>query len=60
MFDKFFTFIRRGVKEAILGGIDDANAEIRNRLEFREPITIEGEPETNGNGKATGRRKAVR
>ena len=58
MFDKLFQFIRRGVYEAILGGIDDAQAEVSHRLEAREPLTIEAQPTSNGtNGKAKARRR---
>ncbi len=57
MFDRMFQFIRRGVRDAILGGIDDAQAEIAGRFEAREPITIEAKP-TDGNGKPKARQKA--
>ena len=60
MFDRLFQFIRRGIRDAILGGIDDAQAEIADRLEAREPLTIEATPTTNGtNGKPKARRRAA-
>ena len=53
MFEKLFSYIRSNVKNAILGGVEDAQAELQARIEDREPITIEGpaaeeEPRTNG------------
>ena len=59
MFEKLFQFIRVNVKNAILGGIEDAQAELQARIDLHEPITIEGpaeeEPRTNGRA----RRKVV-
>jgi hypothetical protein len=54
MFEKLFQFIRQGVKAAILGGIEDAQAEMTQRIEAQEHLLIEGEaelPETNGRAK---------
>jgi hypothetical protein len=43
MFDKLFSFIRQGIKQAILGGIDDAQQELVHRVESKEPLVIEAE-----------------
>jgi hypothetical protein len=43
MFDRLFQFIRDGIKQAILGGIDDAQQELVHRVESKEPLVIEGE-----------------
>ena len=51
MFEKLFSFIRSGVKNAILGGVDDAQAELQARIEHREPLTIDADPEPKTNGK---------
>lgn len=56
MFDKLFQFIREGVKNAILGGVQDAHAELVSKVEANEPLVIEG----HTNGKATTKRKAVK
>jgi hypothetical protein len=43
MFEKLFAFIRANVKQAILGGIDDAQQELVHRVESKEPLVIEAE-----------------
>jgi hypothetical protein len=43
MFDRLFQFIRDGIKQAILGGIDDAQQELVHRIETQEPLVIEAE-----------------
>lgn len=61
MFEKLFAFIRSGVKNSILGGIEDANQEIQARLELREePIAIEDAKPTNRIAQTNGKRKASR
>jgi hypothetical protein len=62
LFDKLFGWIRHGVRDAVVGGLEDAMQELNGRdlppalaKAFREalPAPVEG-PE--GNGKATKRR----
>ena len=56
MFDKLFSYIRNGVKEAILGGFQDAHEELSRLSETGEPIAIEDKT----NDKTATRRKASR
>lgn len=52
MFERFFIFIRQGIKQAILGGIEDAQEEMTRRIDARpESLLIEADPETNGRTK---------
>lgn len=41
MFDKLFQFIRAGVRDAILGGFQDAHDELAKLVETGEPIALE-------------------
>lgn len=42
--DKLFSFIRDGVRNAIIGGIEDAQEEVQRRIEGQDPLLIEAEP----------------
>lgn len=59
MFKNLFAYIREGVKNAVLGGIQDAHEEITGRLEAPEVVTIETEAEAKSNGHQTARRKSL-
>lgn len=60
MFKNLFAYIREGVKNAVLGGIQDAHEEITLKLESPEVVTIETEVETESNGKSPKRRTITR
>lgn len=59
MFEKMFAWIREGVKNAVLGGIQDAHEEITGRLEAPEVVTIEAQAEPETNGHKPARRKSI-
>lgn len=59
MFEKMFAWIREGVKNAVLGGIQDAHEEITLKLEASEPITIEATVEPESNGHKTPKRRTI-
>lgn len=59
MFQTLFNFIRTGIKNAILNGIQDAQAEITGFLEVPEAKTIGATADVEPNGKVITRRKTV-
>lgn len=62
MFDRLFQHIRTGVRDAILGGFQDAHDELTRLVETGEPLPALESPDeaSKANGKATStRRKAA-
>lgn len=59
MFKNLFAYIREGVKNAVLGGIQDAHEEITLKLEAPESITIEATVEPESNGHKTTKRRTI-
>ena len=59
MFDRLFAFVRQGIKNAILGGIEDAQAEIQGRIEDRQPLVIEADHPFSENGKHPAKKKTA-
>ncbi|MCA9068761.1 MAG: hypothetical protein KDA84_07550 [Planctomycetaceae bacterium] len=59
MFDKLFAYIRNGVRDAILGGFQDAHDELAKLTETGDPITLEDHSDRPLNGKTNNRRKTT-